>query len=181
MYGIDTLATTVALASYPRSGNSLLRLLLERLTGLWTGSIYQVSTECCPPVHCATNRPVSNKRRAWNTYRASSKGFVVQDARLREAGWRGEGFYRADQGVVFVKTHDPMFPKWSRPDFAPARAIYIVRNPYEAIRSYFHLETGGQHNQSLTEQEYVPPRKLTRYTLFRLCPEDGQHACIARR
>ena len=32
----------VALASYPRSGNSLLRLLLERLTGVWTGSIYNV-------------------------------------------------------------------------------------------------------------------------------------------
>ena len=35
-------ASVVALASYPRSGNSLLRLLLERLTGVWTGSIYNV-------------------------------------------------------------------------------------------------------------------------------------------
>ena len=37
-------ANLVALASYPRSGNSLLRTLLERLTGVWTGSIYQVSS-----------------------------------------------------------------------------------------------------------------------------------------
>jgi len=41
-----------ALASYPRSGNSLTRLLLERVTGVWTGSVYLVHsykrdrTEC---------------------------------------------------------------------------------------------------------------------------------------
>ena len=34
---------TVALASYPRSGNSLMRLLLEKTTGVWTGSIYHVN------------------------------------------------------------------------------------------------------------------------------------------
>jgi len=33
---------SVALASYPRSGNSFLRLLLEKVTGIWTGSIYHV-------------------------------------------------------------------------------------------------------------------------------------------
>jgi hypothetical protein len=38
----DADSGVVALASYPRSGNSLLRLLLERATGVWTGSIYKV-------------------------------------------------------------------------------------------------------------------------------------------
>jgi len=32
----------IALASYPRSGNSFLRLLLEKVTGIVTGSVYVV-------------------------------------------------------------------------------------------------------------------------------------------
>ena len=52
-------ANLVALASYPRSGNSLLRTLLERLTGVWTGSIYQVCLSS-PAVllEMATSRPL---------------------------------------------------------------------------------------------------------------------------
>jgi len=55
---------------------------------------------------------------------------------------------------VFVKTHDPMFPRYAKEDFQPERAVYLVRNPFNAIRSYFHLEVGGSHNQSLTDAEY---------------------------
>ena len=77
-----------------------------------------------------------------------------QDQRLFQAGWQGEGRYRVDDGVLFVKTHEPMFPQYARADFAPARAIYLVRNPFDAIRSYFHLEVGGDHDQSLNDTEY---------------------------
>jgi hypothetical protein len=70
------------------------------------------------------------------------------------AGWRGEGCYRREDGVLFVKTHDPMFPRFARADFAPTRAVYLVRNPLDAVRSYFHLEVGGRHDVSLNATAY---------------------------
>lgn len=33
-----TLCETIAMASYPRSGNTLLRTWIERVMGIWTGS-----------------------------------------------------------------------------------------------------------------------------------------------
>jgi len=47
-----------------------------------------------------------------------------------------------------------MFSRYAKAEFQPERAVYIVRNPFNAIRSYFHLEVGGTHNQSITDTEY---------------------------
>ena len=90
-----------------------------------------------------------------NASRTFEHSLGRQDYRLIDAGWRGEGMYTSDAGVLFVKTHDPMFPNYARPDFQPARAIYVIRNPFDAVRSYFHLETSGRHDRSLTSAEYV--------------------------
>ena len=38
--GIDFEKPMVALASFPGSGNTWLRYLLQQITGIWTGSIY---------------------------------------------------------------------------------------------------------------------------------------------
>jgi len=50
---------------------------------------------------------------------------------------------------VFVKTHDPMFERYSKPNFVPSRVVYLVRNPLDAIWSHFSLEVAGAHNQDI--------------------------------
>ncbi|KCV67573.1 hypothetical protein H696_05971 [Fonticula alba] len=98
-----------AIGSYPRSGNSFLRLLLEKWTGVCTGSLYN-------------------------------------DHRLRNSGWRCEGLVDTDT-VLFVKSHDPMFRRHAQELEAPfERVIHIIRNPFDSIRSYYHLEQTGTHD-----------------------------------
>jgi len=101
----------IALSSYPRSGNSLIRLLLEKVTAIWSGSIYH-------------------------------------DSRLVAEGWKGEDHYKREE-VIFVKTHDPFFPKFSKDDFHYGKILHIVRNPFDSIDSYFNLEITKTHNQTL--------------------------------
>ena len=94
---------TVALVSYPRSGNSFLRRLLEKWSGTITG------TDSRP------NRTLS--------------------ASLLRCGFRGEGV--TDDSVWFVKTHFP--ERLGYVKFVADRVMLIVRNPFDAIESYFHM------------------------------------------
>jgi hypothetical protein len=93
----------VALASYPRSGNSFLRRVLEKWSGIITG------TDSRP------NRTLSSS--------------------LLRCGFRGEGV--ADESVWLVKTHYP--ERLGYVTFVANRAVLIIRNPFDAIESYFHM------------------------------------------
>ena len=75
---------TIALASFPRSGNTWLRYLIEEATGEKSGSVY--------PADRVMPRP--------------------------------------RDGIV-IKTHELDLHRYDR-------AIHIVRNPFDAIASYFH-------------------------------------------
>ena len=88
---------TVALVSYPGSGNSWVRQLLEASTGIYTGAVY-----------C--------------------------DSSYINAGMIGEGVQT--NNVIAVKTHyDPLsVSKLIKSN----KAIYIVRNPFDAILSEYN-------------------------------------------
>ena len=98
---------TVSMVSYPRSGNSMLRGLLEGLTGTVTGS---------------DSRPDRAMARDLQLYGLVGEGNV--------------GSHKGGGNVWVVKTHFPEKYGWK--DFATQRAILLVRNPFNTIRSYFN-------------------------------------------
>ena len=106
------------LASYPRSGNSLVRSLLERTTGLVTGS---------------DTRPDRNLSREL----AEQHGLV------------GEGVTKA---VAICKTHWP--ERTGCAVFEVNRVILLVRNPYDAIDSYWNMNATMSHTKTVTDEVY---------------------------
>lgn len=108
----------VAIVSYPRSGNSLMRGLLEQMTGVYTG--------------CDTrpDRTLSQE--------------------LQNYGMKGEGI--VDERVWFIKTHFP--ERLGYQNFTIQKAIVIVRNPWDAIDSYFNMTLTNSHTTSLHESQY---------------------------
>lgn len=109
---------TVALVSYPRSGNSMLRGLLEGVTGVVTGS---------------DTRPDR-----------------VLSRSLLKKGLRGEGV--VDERAWVVKTHWPERYGYRR--FPTQRVILLVRNPFDAIHSYFNMGLTNTHEGRLVDELY---------------------------
>jgi len=103
----------VLLASYPRSGNSFLRRLLEEHTGVVTGS------------DSRSNRTLS--------------------ASLLRFGFRGEGI--TDASVWVVKSHFPERMGYVR--VRVHRGVLLVRNPFDAIESAFHMGLTNTHDKVL--------------------------------
>jgi hypothetical protein len=108
------------LVSYPRSGNTLLRSLLEQVTGIVTGS---------------DTRPDRTLSRAL----ANAHGLV------------GEGVCSSTQ-TVFCKTHWPERIGCMR--YTAERVIILVRNPFDAIDSYWNLNLTNTHTQKVSDQVY---------------------------
>ena len=108
----------IVLASYPRSGNSLLRKLLETLTGTVTGS------DTLP------NRAMSEQ--------------------LRDFGLVGES---CTKSAWVIKTHFPERYGWKR--FRAQRGLLLVRNPFNAIDSYFNMQLTATHTDSLEDGEFA--------------------------
>jgi hypothetical protein len=108
------------LVSYPRSGNTLLRTLLERTTGYVTGS---------------DTRPD----------RSLSKELAEQHNLI------GEGVVSSHR-VFYVKTHYP--ERLGHQIFQGHSAILMVRNPYDAIDSYWNMNATKSHTKSLTPEMY---------------------------
>ncbi|OQS00964.1 hypothetical protein ACHHYP_20085 [Achlya hypogyna] len=108
----------IAIVSYPRSGNSLMRGLLESVTGIYTG--------------CDTQ---------------PDRSLSVE---LQKYGMKGEGV--VDDSVWFVKSHYP-----ERSGYKPVpvhKAILVVRNPWDAINSYFNMTLTNSHNKSVHDSQY---------------------------
>lgn len=103
------------LASYPRSGNTFFRILLHRLFGLQTHSVYSVAdeTECVPEDTGRLMDLVGQTEAQCNV------------ARLQ-----------ADSGMNFVKTHE-------LPNGDKSPAIVLIRDGRDAVVSYtyFALKT----------------------------------------
>eukprot|EP00804_Cyclotella_cryptica_P030710 CCRYP_009128-RA/>CCRYP_009128-RA protein AED:0.16 eAED:0.16 QI:240/1/1/1/1/1/4/322/677 len=107
------------LASYPRSGNSLMRTLYEHTTLRVTGSDMQGGL---------------------------AKHDLVGEMAV------GEGM------VQFVKTHFP--ERLGTPAFRCSRAVLLVRNPFDAIESFFHLMMTGEHTATLSEENRKKAEKV---------------------
>lgn len=106
----------ILLVSYPRSGNSYVRKMLELRTGIITGS------------DSRPNRTLS--------------------ASLLQYGYCGEGI--TDQSVWVIKSHYPERLGFIR--FPVHRILLVVRNPFDAIESYFHMGMTNTHDKVLSEE-----------------------------
>jgi hypothetical protein len=60
--------------------------------------------------------------------------------------------------VQFVKTHFP--ERLGHPVYAASRAVLLVRNPYDAIESYFNLMLTSTHTNSIKEEVRAKHVKL---------------------
>jgi hypothetical protein len=108
---------TTLLASYPRSGNTLVRSLLESVTGFVTSS------------DTRADRPLSR-------------------ALAEQHGLVGEG--RTEDPIC--KSHWP--ERVGCQPYRAARVILLVRNPWDAIDSYWHLNLTNTHTEKVTDQAY---------------------------
>lgn len=105
------------LVSYPRAGNTLIRNLLEGVTGIVTAS---------------DTRPD----------RALSLALAEQHDLV------GEGLCQSP----ITKTHWPERIGCQR--FRAQRAILVVRNPFDAIDSYWNLNLTNTHTEKVTDEVY---------------------------
>jgi hypothetical protein len=108
------------LVSYPRSGNSLLRTLLERTTGIVTGS---------------DTRP----DRALSRELAEMHNLVGEGVTFQNA-------------VAFVKSHWP--ERAGNTVLEAKRTILLVRNPFDAIDSYWNMNATKTHTHTVTDAVY---------------------------
>jgi hypothetical protein len=116
----------VLLVSYPRSGNSYVRKLMELKTGIITGS------------DSRPNRTLTTS--------------------LLKFGFCGEGI--TDQSVWLVKSHYPERLGFIK--FSVKRVVLVVRNPFDALESYFHMGMTNTHDKILS------PKVITLYNLLDL-------------
>ncbi|KAL3924973.1 MAG: hypothetical protein SGILL_000711 [Bacillariaceae sp.] len=108
---------TTVLASYPRSGNTLVRSLLESTTGFATSS------------DTRADRSLS--------IALADKHDLVGEGRVTDP---------------ICKTHWP--ERVGCTPYTAARIILLVRNPWDAIDSYWHLNLTNTHTEKATEQAY---------------------------
>jgi hypothetical protein len=115
-------ARPVWIASYPRSGNTFLRILLENAFRLPSYSVYYIEGG-------ASHDPSAE---------------ALENAPKLPANWR-DSLTKGENGQpVLIKTHD------GPPDDAPA--IFVARDGRAAIHSYFHYHKKFAFEQpSLTE------------------------------
>jgi Sulfotransferase domain len=114
---LQTKAPVTWLASYPRSGNTLLRLILKHCYGLASQSLYQDQDFADPHLRDAVGH---------EDVGGNARQFV---ARARRAG-----------RSLFVKTHEP-----PPPDQHPA--IYVVRDGRSAVVSHTHYLRDVLHRE----------------------------------
>ncbi|KAL7467544.1 hypothetical protein ACHAXS_007786 [Conticribra weissflogii] len=131
----------VLLASYPRSGNTLLRTLIERTTSIITGS------------DTRPDRTLS--RKLAHEHDLVGEGLVGKPSdsnRISNLSSPLNVFNTYDPSVNVVKTHFPERKGW-KPVNASS-VLLLVRNPYDAIDSYWNLCCTNTHTRSVDESVY---------------------------
>jgi hypothetical protein len=112
----------VWLASYPRSGNTFLRIILQNLFGLATYSMYRTEGDDFP----------------------DPSADVLEKAPYLPRDWRRRVTDGPGAELMVIKTHGGLEPS--------GRAIYIVREGYAVVESYFNYHKRFSFEQpSLTE------------------------------
>jgi hypothetical protein len=128
----------MALMSYPGSGNTWIRGIIERLSGYFTGSIY-------------ADKDIYVKGSIIFHFKFATENVQIESCRI---GFYGEGV-PIDCGCTIVqKTHD-----LQRNDYQPfinKSAILIIRNPYGALVSYRNFRTtGNSHTASASLTQFT--------------------------
>jgi hypothetical protein len=77
-----------------------------------------------------------------------SGAFTLLILFLISSFYQGEGV--TDRSVWFIKTHYPERHGYKK--YAIDRAILLIRNPFDAIQSYFHMGMTNTHNRTLTPE-----------------------------
>ena len=72
---------------------------------------------------------------------------------------QGEGV--TDSSVWIVKSHFPERIGFVR--FQANRVVVLVRNPFDALLSYFHMGMTNTHNRSLSTEVFICLYVLTIY------------------
>jgi len=123
----DKSASIVALASFPGSGNTWLRYLLQQSTGIFTGSVY---------------KDYGKREREGGGDGEISFLWGLNDAIPMFTGLLKSGFPAesiSNSSVLTVKTHEwgeSIFPKFHK-------AVLLVRDPAKAIIAEFNRQSGG--------------------------------------
>jgi hypothetical protein len=75
---------------------------------------------------------------------------------LMKCGYQGEGI--TDNSVWIVKSHYPERLGFIK--FPFSRVILLVRNPFDAILSYFHMGMTNTHDKNLTNKSFESLRHI---------------------
>lgn len=136
----------VLLASYPRSGNTLLRTLLERTTSIVTGSDTRpdrtLSKSLAMQYDLVGEGLVGKGNAAGTNKKKQSSSAHLQN--LFQTAY--------DPSVSIVKTHFPERKGWKPVN--SSRVLLLIRNPYDSIDSYWNLCCTNTHTTSLDESVY---------------------------
>jgi len=124
---VHTLATR-ALVSYPGSGNTWIRYLIEGATGLYTGSIFN-------------DKSILRAGHAGEGRRYTDGSTILQKTHHRSLYVSSYRHY----GLPWRKEHISTFK---------GRAVVVVRNPYKAILSYWNFFNTKSHTRVIAETSF---------------------------
>lgn len=136
----------VLLTSYPRSGNTLLRTLLERTTSIVTGSDTRPDRTLSKSLamqYDLVGEGLVGKAIDEGTHEQSKQPSRAHMNLLHTA---------YDPSLSIVKTHFPERSGWKPVN--SSRVLLLIRNPYDSIDSYWNLCCTNTHTTSLDESVY---------------------------
>ena len=149
---------TTVLASYPRSGNTLLRQLLESVTGFVTGS----DTRPDRPLSLSlandfglvgegVTGSLSSSMYVESYSKVSSSNSIISSC-FNDRSKTDSTTTPSIPSTPIVKTHWPERIGWYPYDCH--RVILLVRNPWDAIDSYWHLNATNTHTEKVVDGVY---------------------------
>ena len=114
-----------ALVSYPGSGNTWIRYLVEAATGVFTGSIFNDKSILRAGHHGETRDPRDGST-------------ILQKSHHR---------------ALYVRQYSKFGPAWRRQHVAlfGGRGVLVIRNPYRAIISFWNHKKAGHTNTAVLE------------------------------
>mmetsp|Transcript_19417 Transcript_19417/g.38952 ORF Transcript_19417/g.38952 Transcript_19417/m.38952 type:complete len:625 (-) Transcript_19417:164-2038(-) len=137
----------VLLASYPRSGNTLLRTLLERTTSIVTGSDTRPDRTLSKSLAMQYDLVGEGL-----VGKATDAGMNKQKKQSSSARLQIRFQTAYDPSLSIVKTHFPERKGWKPVN--SSRVLLLIRNPYDSIDSYWNLCCTNTHTTSLDESVY---------------------------
>ena len=120
-----------ALVSYPGSGNTWIRYLVEAATGVFTGSIFNDKSILRAGHHGETRDPRDGST-------------ILQKSHHR---------------ALYVRQYSKFGPAWRRQHVAlfGGRGVLVIRNPYKAILSYWNFKRTKSHTKTVAAETLQSP------------------------